>query len=122
MIRHVYENRHVNGLSSSHFDPIRLTVFVVHAWTQNRKSELNVLIREALSVHVVESAGATVMNKVQNIVDLDPAGLLSSGTTGKRLDATDGVVHTNGKLLRMEDSIGHVDYYPKGEMAQPGLG
>lgn len=87
------------------------------------------IIGFSLGAHVAGKAGSIISGVVPRITGLDPAYPgFSLENTDERLDTTDAefvdIVHTNSATLlhgglSFPFSIGHVDYWPNGGIAQP---
>ncbi|KAG7302274.1 hypothetical protein JYU34_013768 [Plutella xylostella] len=97
---------------------------------QNGQDPSNImLVGHSLGAHVAGIAGQRVAEltgrKLARITGLDPAlPCFPPDNPGGRLDATDAdyvdVIHTNGGILGMKESVGHKDFYPNGGLSQPG--
>lgn len=84
------------------------------------------LLGHSLGGHVVSFAGKYLKGAVGRITGLDPAGPSFQGyPANARLDSSDAlfvdVIHTDSNRLGMWQTVGHVDFYPNGGVAeQPG--
>lgn len=88
------------------------------------------LVGHSLGAHASGFAGKYVINnesvKIGRITGMDPAGPLFTGKEStERLSDEDAifvdVIHTDGKKFGYRAAIGHLDFYPNGDVAfQPG--